>query len=288
MIWFLILLLVLAPPAIGGEMIFEMADRSGDDFGEGSLVYPTHISFAPYKDLFDLTHFTATVDGEYLLLDLVFGEITNPWKAPEGFFHQHILVFIGTETDTGTKHYEPLGLVFNEPYTYVVRIAPWSLSTLRNYEGQVLAQITVGTIDAQTIRAYIPLEHITKPTRSWRYAVLVGGYDAFGRDLFREVLARNTDWEFGGGGSFPFVDILAPSFGKEKQQDQLRQGLFYLQDSRQGPRTYGLLAVAVTLLLAGFVAGAFVLYRRYGFHFRFRLKLRKREHTKKGSVSRWN
>lgn len=288
MIWMLILLIFTTTPVSGTELIFEMADRSGDDYGMGSLVYPTHDAFAPYRDLFDLTSFTVSIDGEYLLFDLSFSQITNPWKAPEGFFHQHILVFINTGNGTGVKRYDPLGFELNQPYDYVVRIAPWSLSNLRDYEGNIQAQLIVETIDPQTIRAYIPLENLHVPKRSWQYAVLVGSYDAFGRDLFREVLVKNTEWEFGGGGSWPFVDILAPSFGKVRQQEQLKSGVFYFQNHRGDTNPYHLCLLWLILVLLLFALGGCFFYRKRGFPFNLSLKFKRREHTTKGSITRWN
>lgn len=266
--------------------IFEMADRSGDDYGSGKLTYPKHLAFAPYKDLFDLLHFQVSLEGDYLLMDLSFGQITNPWKAPEGFFHQHVLIFIKTNNENGLSAniYEPLQMEFADSYELVVRVAPWSLSSLRDARGTIVDLIVAETINEQTIRAYIPLDRFSTEVDEFEYAVFIGGYDPFGKDLFREILVDNTQWEFGGGEKWPFVDLLAPSFGNKRQQEQLRSGIFYFQSNKreQQPK---MIWVLVGIGCLGIILTCFFLFKN-GFQLKLGLKFPIREHNTKASTKR--
>jgi len=284
MVWLLIFLLIFSVKVDGGQKLFEMADRSGDDFGAGKITYPTHQAFAPYRDLFDLTHFKVTKEEEYLFFDLSFSQITNPWKAPEGFFHQHVLIFISTGAE-GAKFYKPLGLSFTKPYLYIIRVAPWSLSSLRFSYNEKDMELRAETLNQQTIRVYVPLNIISSPYKDWEYAVLVGAYDPFGNDFFREIATTNTAWEFGGEQKWPFIDILAPVFGSSCQEQQLKSGEFVFQSSKSEhkPSLWWLF-----LLLIGFSTVLFLKWR--GFKFNFGLKIPRSEHNKKGTstIKKWD
>src|SRR5690625_231109 len=72
------------------HVVFTMRDPSGDDRGGGELIYPTHAAFEPFHGLFDLRRFQVSASSETAYFDLTFGEITNPFSAPEGFYHQRI------------------------------------------------------------------------------------------------------------------------------------------------------------------------------------------------------
>lgn len=279
MIWLLVFLLATCSAA--NNIYCDLADRNGDDYGAGSLIYPQHQSFAPFKGLCDLTHFQVSAGGEYFFVDLSFAQITNPWKAPEGFFHQHTLVFISIGTE-GSSIYEPLDIKFNRPYKYVIRIAPWSLSSLRDATGKKLASISVSSIDEKTIRAYFPLNQIDPPQENWQYAVLVGCYDPFGADYFREITPQGGNWEFRGVQPWPFIDVLAASFGPNRQEQQISTGTFVFlsKNDLQRPFPFGWLVVGIAGLLI-----IFIKFR--GFHFTWGLKLPRREHNKIGSIKRW-
>lgn len=278
-IWLLLFFLTLGVQA--ETVLFEMYDPSGDDYGNGKLTYPTHQAFAPFRDLFDLISFKVTETEEYLLMDVSFSQITNPWKAPEGFFHQHVLVFINTE-ELGADYYKPLDLRFDKTYEYVIRIAPWSLSSLTNFNGDELADLTATMLNNKTIRAFIPLEKLKQPQKTWEYIVVCGGYDPFGKDFFREVILSGSQWEFGGEQKWPIVDILATSFGGTGQKKQLETGvLIFLHSSkRQTPIFWWVLAIA-------FFFGLVFFLKWRGFYINWGLKLSRREHTKKGNIKKW-
>ena len=85
----------LWPTAAAGTVLFTMEDRAGDDWGPGDLKYPLHQVFEP--GLFDLRRVHVWHDDRNLYFDVSFALVTNPWNAPEGFFHQLIDIYIDAE-----------------------------------------------------------------------------------------------------------------------------------------------------------------------------------------------
>ena len=226
-------------PALAGTgaaqetTVFHMNDPVGDDRGPGGYRYPSHHTFVP--GLFDLTSFAVRTDGEHVHFDLTFGAVVNPWDAPEGFYHQLIDIYI--DTTPGEGRTEPLRpgprVRFDPAHAWDVRVraapfggtrlhragdAPDAPGLARGLAAQVLK-------DGRTIRVAVPAAAIGMPRRSWRYYVLVGGFDAFGDDGYRAVGPEPTEWRFGGGDPAnagpQVIDILAPRWWRS-QARQLR------------------------------------------------------------------
>jgi carbohydrate-binding DOMON domain-containing protein len=212
-------------------VLFSVEDRAGDDYGAGDLVYPLHEVFEP--GLFDLRRVHVWHDDAKLYFDVSFALVTNPWNAPEGFFHQLIDIYIDGEPGGYT---EPAaqgpGVRFapDAGWEYRLRIQPWAGSRwvdARSYPAKVYPVEVLVLPDGKTIRAEVPLEAAGQPSRGWRYYVLVGGFDTFGPDNYRAVEETPTQWSFGSthsGGSIRVVDILDAGSGKRSQKAQLRAG----------------------------------------------------------------
>lgn len=225
--------------AAGGEdgrIITRVIDPIGDDRGPGSYAYPTNPGFAPGKGLFDLLSFTVREKGENVYFDLEFGAVTNPWRAPEGFFHQRVDVFIDAVSGAGrtTLVEDGASVQFcaEHPWDLWLRGEPWGGSALLDAEGRVLGDVTDGKAavevlpDARTIRWRIARTALGKePRPGWWYYVLVGGYDTFGPSRYRAVFPKASEWYFGGGGAamlHPLViDVLALARGPRSQKAQL-------------------------------------------------------------------
>jgi len=213
----------------GGErLVFAMRDPAGDDHGPGSYVYPTNETFVP--GLFDLTGFAVRVDTDHVHFDLGFVAVTNPWDAPEGFYHQLIDIYIDTTSGAGrTDPLRPGPRVRFDPaygWDVQVRAAPFGGTRMQRASDGAdvpgLARgLTSGVLaDGRTIRVSIPLAVLGVPQSSWRYYVLVGGFDAFGEDGYRPARETATPWSFGGahpsGAGPQVIDILAPRWWRSQ------------------------------------------------------------------------
>lgn len=219
--------------AVPERVVFQMKDPSGDDNGPGGYVYPTHDTFVP--GLLDLTAFAVGTGGGHVYFDLTFRAVNNPWDAPEGFYHQLIDIYI--DTTPGEGRTEPLRpgprVRFDPAHAWDVRVraapfggtrlhwagdAPDAPGLARGLAAQVLK-------DGRTIRVAVPAAAIGTPQPSWRYYVLVGGFDAFGDDGYRAVGPEPAEWRFGGrdpaAAGPQVIDILAPRWWRS-QARQLR------------------------------------------------------------------
>lgn len=221
---------LMASAAQAGQVLFSMEDRAGDDYGAGDITYPLHEVFEP--GLFDLRRVHVWHDDRNVYFDISFSRISNPWNAPEGFFHQLIDIYIDVEPGGHTQPVAPgPGVSFSPDagWEYRLRIQPWGGSRWldgRSDPGKVYPVKALTLPDGKTIRAEVPLTTSVSPHRGWRYYVLVGGFDIFGPDHYRIVQETATQWSFGGGfpGEGPrVIDILdSGSGGKRNQKAQLK------------------------------------------------------------------
>lgn len=228
--------LLLGGPVAAADTVFRMKDPRGDDRGGGQVRYPTDTSFAPGSGLFDLTQFAVTVDSEATGFHFTFAAVTNPWNAPEGFYHQRIDLFIDSVPGVGRT--EPLrpgpGAVrfdAKHPWDIWLRVAPWGGTALFSHEDDPESSgrqegIQVGVAgDGRTIEVLVPTKLLPRPLPHWRYYVLVGSFDALGVDDYRHAQPQPSRWLLQGDPELRVVDILAPRWSFGGQRRQLRLGL---------------------------------------------------------------
>ena len=214
-----------------GNVIFTMMDPTGDDVGRGDLVYPSHEVFRP--GLFDLQCFTVTRCEKAICFDLKFRTVTNPFYAPEGYFHQRMEVYIDTTPYSGSQLISIGGWEYSVPpkYGWEVRLsgAPFGETRGFVYASENLRDISRGVSshllsDGQTIRITVDDALLPKPTKDWRYYVFVGSFDAAGVEGWRGIEKDAQSWLLGGDGA-PLIDVLAPRWGSKSQKRQLQKGV---------------------------------------------------------------
>jgi len=207
------------------QVVFSVEDRLGDDYGSGAVTYPLHHVFEP--GLFDLRRVHIWHDNENIYFDISFAKVTNPWKAPEGFFHQLIDVYIDSEPGGHLKPVAPgPGIMFSPEagWEYRLRIQPWGGSRwldARSDPAKVHPIKALLLPDNKTIRGEVPLEIAGIPTRKWQYYVLVGGFDTFGPDQYRAIQEVASQWSFGGATMADgpnVIDLLDPRLGGKRSQ----------------------------------------------------------------------
>lgn len=216
------------------KVIFSYRDRQADDVGPGSFLYPTDESFAPHRKLLDLINFEVALEDDDVVFSFTFGALSNPWHAPEGFYHPRIDLFIDSDSTLGRT--EPLrsgpgDVRFDprHPWDMWLRIAPWDGAALFSYQDdpespgrQQGIHVGVGG-DGTTIRVSVPQHIIPPPQSSWHYYVLVGSFDALGEDGYRHIGPGPSQWLLGGASAanVRIVDLAAPSIGRRTQGRQL-------------------------------------------------------------------
>lgn len=217
--------------------VFDMWDAARDERGPGRYTYPTHKGFSPFKGLFDLRRFTVLETQSRVYFELQFAEVTNPWNAPEGYFHQLMDIYIDSVPRKG--HLEPVApgpnVNFAKENGWDIRVkaAPWEgVQVFRGMEpvrdggagtdGREPVASSKLLQDRKTIRISVPRAWVGTPTFEWRYYVLVGSYDAFGPDNYRTVSENGGPWSFGGAteeeAAPRVIDMLAPSWTLRGQE----------------------------------------------------------------------
>ncbi len=204
-----------------------MKDPAGDDKGAGGLRYPAHDVFLP--GLFDLREFRVSLDESMIFFDLKFSLVTNPFGAPEGYFHQRMEVYINTGSSAGLESILVGGHKLKTPpgLGWQIRIlaAPFGETRLFLWSPAKVEQIEKGIKsflreDGQTIRIAVEKQLLPKPQGAWNYYVLVGAFHGPGLGLWRDV-GDDPLWQLQGE-EIPVLDILAPRFGLKSQKRQLR------------------------------------------------------------------
>lgn len=246
------------------KVYFSVRDRRGDDYGSGGLKYPTDPLFVP--GVFDLIRFRAGTLPDKVWFDLTFREVTNPFNAPEGYFHQRMEVFIDTRTGQGSSEIVIGGhtLRLAQGSTWQVRIsgAPFAESRAYVWRDGRLREFVEGVgsyllPDGRTIRIEVSQEILPPINSSWRYVVLIGGFDVLAPDYWRQGVGFSDQWRF--EAELPIADLLGPWWSWPSQKQQLREGVLYPIQRRSSAVLF-LGGVAVTALL---LSGLLVLYRRW-------------------------
>lgn len=213
------------------EVLLKISDPKGDDYGGGSLNYPEHPVYL--EGLFDLENFQVSHDEYAVYFDFKFATVTNPFGAPEGYFHQRIEVLFDTGSDAGEQRLKLGGSDFRAGpdfgWDLRLAVAPFQESVLYQCRANQLVILTDDLetellSDGKTIRLKIQKEHLPEINANWRYSVLVGSFDGLAKDSWRGI--GEGVWQPSGDGP-PIFDILAPRFGKASQKNQLIKGVLY-------------------------------------------------------------
>lgn len=257
------LLLVLFSFGAGAKevVLFQVKDPGGDDYGAGRLTYPSHGVY--HAGLFDLEEFRVASDADSLFFDFQFATLTNPFGAPEGFFHQRIEVYVSTGAIGGS---EAISLGSHQFQTSPgfswdlhLQVAPFGESALWLYKAGARQKLPgdatcFALTDQRLIRLQLAKNLIPDHNSSWRYIVLVGAFDGLAVDFWRDL--GPSPWELGGEGP-PIFDLLAPRFGAKNQKHQLASGVFH----PVGEGRNWLAPVLSGALGVGVLVGGIVLWR---------------------------
>lgn len=242
--------------------IFRRTDPKGDDYGAGKLVYPAHDVFV--EGLFDLEEFRVDIDSESIYFNFIFMSLTNPFKAPEGYFHQRLDVYINLESEGNSLiQFGNYKLKTSPQYGWQVRlvVAPFGETFIqmeREGERWVSSEKIKSQVlkDGRTISVQVDKSMLPEPDESWRYYVLVGSFDGLAPGLLRDLGVDS--WQLGGEG-VPIFDILAPRWGSKSQKRQLTQGILY----PVGPKDLRYLELVIVFIVFVLLVLMFLLWRWY-------------------------
>lgn len=222
-----ILIALLSLPAEAeSSVILRLKDPRGDDHGGGKLAYPQHEVYLP--GLFDLLKFELAQGEGELIFDFQFAELTNPFGAPEGYFHQRLEVYIRTGAIPGSESITvgpyTLATAPGQGWDLRLSIAPFGESKLYRIgaagEPVLVEQGFPSSVlpDGRTIRIQLPSSLVPQVSPAWGFYILVGAFDGLAPDYWRDH--GEGPWQVGGEG-VPVFDLLAPRWGPLNQRNQL-------------------------------------------------------------------
>lgn len=249
----LIMLALILGAQAQSPVIVRITDPRGDDWGGGALTYPDHQVYVP--GLFDLQLFEVATDDEYIIFDFQFATLTNPFQAPEGYFHQRLEVYIrtGAQSGFGDMKVGAHQLKTSPDGSWDVRLSVAPFGESRLYaQGRVFTEevSSLSLPESQTIRVQVKKNILPNPSPAWGYYVLVGSFDGLAVDFWRDL--GEGPWEIGGEG-FPIFDLLAPRWGSRSQENQLSKGVLYPISGGQTRSIWWLVGVlGLAVMAAGF------------------------------------
>jgi len=183
------------------EAILSLTDSEGDDYGRGTVVYPTNEVFV--SGLFDLLNYSVWLEDSYVIFELKFREMTNPWNGTYGFSHQFIEILLDTYRRTGsgrtdTLHGANLKIKPEEAWEYAIIATGWWSKVVKFDGTEVQDGVFVESYnETNTICIIVSQSVIGNPSgENWLHTVLIGS-EMFGN--FRPVDAVASEWSFGGG-----------------------------------------------------------------------------------------
>jgi len=208
LISFVLITFVLFNPVASGdqEIVVFLTDPVGDDYGCGSVVYPKDEIFV--DGLFDLLSYRVCLENDFVVFELQFREMTNPWNLPNGFSHQLIEILLDEDRERGsgntsTLYNANLKIEPEEAWEYAI-IADgggWQRHGVKVVESngtEIQDGVSVSCDnETNTILIRVPQSIIGNPkNENWLHTVLIGGSDWL---HFRQVDALASEWYFGGG-----------------------------------------------------------------------------------------
>ncbi len=208
--YLIIVLLLFNNLAIAEEgIILEIDDPLNDDYGPGTYKYPTDKAFQG-EGLFDITSFSITRVSEKYRFDLSFANLIDPWGSIHGFSLPLIEIYIGKKGTGILELYKEganIKLHPDYPWSRLLKISGWWVRAYTpedmNKEEDVWgAENNPADLDDielnvknNTITLYINEEIIGDLEGAHLY-VLIGSFDPFGPDNFRNINSGINSWNF--------------------------------------------------------------------------------------------
>jgi len=202
---------VIAVPDLGTtNVVLDITDPEGDDYGPGSYTYPSDVVFQAGS--YDILNFQVGSDAENIVFKFTMnGPVENPWGSPNGLSIQTFDIYIDTDGDgQGGMNFLPgrnLALQDGFAWDYAITVEGWEpgiyipgdtaperIATSSDF--QILADS-----GQQRVTIRIPRSILGDNPEQWQYAAMVlsqEGYPSGGVQRVRDVNTNAEQWRFGG------------------------------------------------------------------------------------------
>ena len=219
------------------EVVMEIDDAEGDDYGHGNVTYPLDSVFSP--KCFDINKFIVGTDDENIVFKFkMYGPIENVWNSPINLSVQEADIYIDIDRieGSGGKMLLPgRNTRVNPKYAwdYVIWVEGWMQHFYKaDLEGKPV-EVDINIIVnvdpvAKTITIRIPKSVLGENPEDWAYIAIINGQEGFpsvGNWRVRDVNKESAQWRFGGGDdglSDPnVIDIALPKDYSPSQEEML-------------------------------------------------------------------
>lgn len=207
--------------------LFELFDNERDELGPGNYIYPQFKHFEPYQGLFDLLRFAITEDQNNYLFEFEFAEIRDPWRSKYGFSHPIIELYFDNLDGGSNKLFRPGAKIqFQKDFFWdkMLHISGWWVMAFSPEDRETTEKIVWSdpkhpfVIDKALVELKenvisIRIEkNLLGDLKNSRFCLLVGAFDSFGQNYYREIKIEPDDWAFGGSMNLEYaprvLDIL--------------------------------------------------------------------------------
>lgn len=233
---FMLMLLLSMPIFAQGNIIFEVEDPLNDDYGPGTYLYPTNEAFHG-EGFFDITYFSIEDMGKKYRLNFTFQNLNDPWNSKYGFSLPLIQLYFGKKGSGSVDLYQEganIRLDPRYPWNRLLKISGWWVRAYTpedNHDSLDFwdvennpANIEDALVEVKDNQISIQLakEIIGDLENAYVY-ILVGSYDPFGQDHFRDLKNSLSTWYFSDSGNSNLkfapriLDVILPAHLDQKE-----------------------------------------------------------------------
>ena len=208
-IGFMLIVFLSIPILAQGNIIFEVEDPLNDDYGPGTYQYPTNEAFHG-EGFFDITYFSIEDLGKKYRLNFTFQNLTDPWNSKYGFSLPLIQLYFGKKGSGSTELYQEganIRLDTRYPWNRLLKISGWWVRAYTPEDNHEMldfwdvennpANVEDALVEVKDnqISIHLDREIIGDLENAYVY-ILVGSYDPFGQDHFRDIKNSPSSWYF--------------------------------------------------------------------------------------------
>ena len=225
---------LMAVPDLGNmNLILDITDPSGDDYGPGTYTYPSDGVFTAGS--YDILNFQVGSDANNLIFKFTMaGPVENSWGSSNGLSIQTFDVYIDQDGDgsggVGLLPGRNLSLEEGSAWDFAVTIEGWESGVFIPGDGgpeRVAAAsdlLIVADPGQLKVTVRVPLSILGENPETWRYAAMVlsqEGYPSGGVMRVRDVNVVAEQWRIGGApaGSTNHTRVMDLVWAEPDQQE---------------------------------------------------------------------
>lgn len=219
------------------DIVLEISDPIDDDYGPGTYQYPGNEEFMG-EGLFDIRSFSIKDLGDQYQFNFLFSNLIDPWNSKYGFSLPLIELYFGKKGEGFSELFTEganINLDPRYPWSRMLKISGWWVRVYRpedklNEEDDFWdvennpADIKDVEVDVKGNYINIIIEKdIIGDLNNGHVYVLVGSYDPFGPDHFRDIKNEPSSWYFSSSNNVNLeyaprvIDIILPDNLQQKE-----------------------------------------------------------------------